>query len=45
MKSVDPILDNEAIRIVKAMPKWKPGTMDGKAVRVKHTLPVMFRLN
>ena len=45
MKSVDPILDNEAIRIVKAMPKWEPGTMDGKAVRVKHTLPVMFRLN
>lgn len=45
MKSVDPILDNEAIRIVKAMPKWEPGTMNGKAVRVKHTLPVMFRLN
>lgn len=45
MKSVDPILDNEAIRIVKAMPKWEPGTMDGKAVRVKHTLPVTFRLN
>ena len=35
MKSVDPILDNEAIRIVKAMPKWEPGTMNGKAVRVK----------
>lgn len=45
MKSVDPILDNEAIRIVKAMPKWEPGTMNGKAVRVKHTLPVTFRLN
>lgn len=45
MKSVDPILNNEAIRIVKAMPKWEPGTMNGKAVRVKHTLPVTFRLN
>ncbi len=45
MKSVDTILDNEAIRIVKAMPKWEPGTMNGKAVRVKHTLPVTFRLN
>ena len=45
MKSVGPILDNEAIRIVKAMPKWEPGTMNGKAVRVKHTLPVTFRLN
>ncbi len=45
MKSVDPYLDKEALRVVKAMPKWAPGEQRGKAVRVKFTLPVMFRLN
>ena len=44
VKSVDPYLDKEAIRVVKAMPKWKPGQQRGKAVRVKFTLPVQFRL-
>lgn len=34
--------DNEAIRIVKAMPKWKPGTLNGNPVRVEFTLPVKF---
>lgn len=43
-KSVAPALDNEAVRVVKAMPKWKPGTNGGKTVRVKHTLPVTFKL-
>jgi protein TonB len=43
-RSVDPYLDKEALRVVKAMPKWKPGEQRGKAVRVKFTLPVQFRL-
>ena len=43
-RSVDPDLDKEALRVVKAMPKWKPGEQRGKAVRVKFTLPVQFRL-
>ncbi len=44
IRSVDPYLDKEALRVVKAMPKWKPGEQRGKPVRVKYTLPVMFRL-
>ena len=43
-RGVDPSLDKEAIRVVSTMPKWKPGKQGGKAVRVKYTLPVMFRL-
>lgn len=44
MRSVDPYLDKEALRVVTSMPKWKPGKQRGKAVRVKYTLPVTFRL-
>ena len=40
----DPSLDKEAIRVIKSMPKWKPGKQRGKAVRVKYTVPVNFRL-
>ncbi len=43
-KSVDPSLDKEAARVVKAMPKWNPGKQNGSAVRVKYTVPVMFKL-
>ena len=43
LKSVDPLLDNEAIRVVKAMPKWSPGKLNGQAVRVKYTLPISFK--
>ena len=43
-RSVDPSLDREAMRVVKAMPKWTPGKKDGKPVRVKYTTPVVFRL-
>ena len=43
-RSVDPLLDKEAIRVISSMPKWKPGMQRGKAVRVKYTVPVMFRL-
>ena len=44
VKSVDPSLDKEAVRVTKAMPKWIPGKQNGSAVRVKYTLPVTFRL-
>ena len=36
--------DEEAMRVVKTMPKWKPGKQRGKAVRVSYTLPVVFKL-
>lgn len=45
IKSMHKLLDAEAMRVVGAMPKWKPGTLqDGKAVRVRYTLPVQFAL-
>ena len=44
VKSVDPSLDKEAVRVVKSMPKWIPGKQNGSAVRVKYTVPVTFRL-
>jgi len=44
VKSVDPSLDKEAVRVVKGMPKWIPGKQNGSAVRVKYTVPVTFRL-
>ena len=43
-RGIDPDLDKEALRVVSAMPNWKPGKQKGEAVRVKYTLPVMFRL-
>lgn len=45
MRSVNPDLDAEAIRIISNMPKWSPGTQRGEKVRVRYTVPVMFRLN
>jgi len=44
IKSVDPSLDKEAIRVLKSMPKWIPGKQNGSTVRVKYTVPVTFRL-
>ena len=43
-RSVHELLDNEALRVVKSMPIWKPGKNDGKLVRVKYTLPIIFNL-
>ena len=40
----DASLDKEAVRVIKSMPKWKPGKQRGKAVRVKFPVPVNFRL-
>lgn len=44
-RSVDPSLDRESVRVVKAMPRWIPGKQNGSAVRVKFRVPVTFRLN
>ena len=44
LRGVNPDLDAEAIRVVSLMPKWKPGKQRGKAVAVKYTMPIMFRL-
>lgn len=44
VRSIDPFLDKEAIRVIKIMPKWKPGMIKGKPVRVKYTVPVTFSL-
>ena len=43
-RSVDSDLDAEALRVVNSMPKWMPGTQGGKAVNVKYTVPIIFRL-
>lgn len=45
MRGVCEELDNEAVRVVKAMPRWTPGMNEGKPVRVQYTLPVVFKLN
>ena len=43
-KGVTPALDKEAERVVRSMPKWTPGKMNGQNVRVKYTLPLTFRI-
>ncbi len=45
LRGVDKVLDAEAERVVKSMPKWKPGTIKGKAVSVIYQLPINFKLN
>lgn len=45
VRSPDPYMSKEAERVLKKMPKWQPGRQRGKAVRVKFTLPITFRLN
>jgi len=44
VRSVDPLLDAEAIRVIKGMPNWTPGEQRGEKVRVKYTLPINFNL-
>ena len=44
VKSLDPLLDEEAVRVVSSMPKWNPGMQNGMRVGVKYTIPVTFRL-
>ena len=42
VESVDPQLDAEGLRLIKNMPRWKPGMRKGQAIRVKQTLPIRF---
>ncbi|MDD3320532.1 MAG: energy transducer TonB [Paludibacter sp.] len=44
IRGVDRNLDKEAIRVIQSMPKWNPGKQRGKAVKVRYTLPITFRL-
>ena len=44
VRSIDPLLDAEALRVLESMPNWTPGKQRGEAVRVRFTLPVVFRL-
>ena len=44
LSGVDPHLDAEALRVVRSMPRWKPGKLGGEPANVKYTLPIMFRL-
>lgn len=45
LRPVDPHLDKEALRVVNSQPKWIPGKQNGKAVKVRFTVPVFFKLN
>ena len=44
VKGNDQYLEDEAVRVIAASPKWKPGQMGGEKVRVKYSVPVEFRL-
>ncbi len=44
VRGQDPSLDKEAVRVIQGMPRWKPGKQRGAPVRVRYTLPVLFRL-
>jgi len=44
VRGVHKSIDQEAIRVIKSSPKWKPGTINGKPVKVKYTYPVSFKL-
>ena len=44
MKSIDPLLDQEAIRVISSMPKWTPGKLKGEAVNIQYVLPIQFNI-
>lgn len=44
LKSASPLLDEEAVRVVSSSPKWTPGRIDGKPVKVIYSFPVFFQL-
>jgi len=45
LKGIETSLDSEAIRVIKMMPKWKPGIQRGKPVNVRFNLPIKFKIN
>lgn len=44
IRGIHPDFDKEALRVIDMMPKWKPGTKQGKAADIEYTLPIMFRV-
>jgi TonB family protein len=44
-RGVDPLLDAEALRVIRLLPSWEPGMQDGKAVNVSYVLPLNFKLD
>lgn len=44
LRGVTPLLNEEAVRVINTMPRWNPGMQRGKAVAVKYTVPITFRL-
>ena len=44
IRSLDPSLDREAVRVIEGMPKWNPGIKDGEPVNVRYVLPINFRV-
>jgi len=44
VKSVSPLLDAEAVRVISMMPNWKPGTHDGKPCSIRYTVPIIFSI-
>lgn len=45
LRGADSTLDKEAVRVISKSPKWSPGKQRGKAVKVKYTFPIIFKLN
>ena len=43
-RSVDPLLDREALRVIRMMPKWKPGIQNNRPCRTMFAVPVVFKL-
>ena len=44
LRGVDPLLDNEAVRVIKTLPVWQPGRQLNKTVKVYYTMPISFKL-
>lgn len=45
IRSLEPSLDNEALRIIGLMPKWKPGKQREKVLKVRYTFPIQFKID
>ena len=45
LRGIDPLLDKEALKVIKSLPDWKPGYQSGKNVKVRMQVPIKFKLN
>lgn len=45
VRSIHPLLDKEALKVVRSFPKWEPGRQNGKAVKVWYTVPIVFKIS